>query len=92
MAFYDIKILTGIADLTQNWERRREQFFQFACASDDKRWRDSSFRDHMYFKYIKTDTPITTRLYSLDETNLRTLLRFINEYLMDGVASFDVEI
>ena len=89
---YDIKILQGIADLTQNWELRREQFFKFACASEDERWQDANFRNHMYSEYIKTDTPITTRLYSLDATNQKTLLRFINEYLMDGRTSLEVEL
>lgn len=89
---YDIKILQGIADLTQNWQYRREDFFKFACESDDPRWQDPSFRNHMYSEYINTDTPITTRLYSLDASNQRTLLRYINERLMDGMASLDVEL
>ncbi len=91
MAYSDIKILSGIADLTNNWAHRREQFFRFACDSDDKRWQDPAFRYHMYHEYIKTDTPITTRLYSLDEANQRTLLRFIDEFLMDGMASINVQ-
>ncbi len=89
---YDIKTLTGIADLTQNWEHRREQFFQFACSSDDERWQDPVFRNHMYREYIKTDTPITTRLYSLDSLNQQTLIRYINERLMDGMAELEVEL
>lgn len=89
---YDIKTLTGIADLTQNWDCRREQFYQFACGSDDERWQDPSFRNHMYFEYIKTDTPITVRLYSLDASNQRTLLRYVNEQLMDGMAELEVEV
>ena len=88
---YDIKILQGIADLTQNWQYRREDFFEFACAGDDPRWQDPSFRNHMYLEYIKTDTPITARLYSLDALNQKILLRYIDEYLMDGLSSIDVE-
>ena len=45
----------------------------------------------MYVEYIKTDTPITTRFYSLDSLNQRTLLRYINERLMDGMATLEVE-
>ena len=45
----------------------------------------------MYLEYVKTDTPITTRLYSLDSLNQKILLRYIDEYLMDGLASIDVE-
>ena len=84
---YDIKMLLGIAILTQEWKYRREEFFQFACNSDDNRWRRPDFRDHMYHEYIKTDIPITTRFYSLDPKNQKTLLRYINEYLMAGMAS-----
>jgi hypothetical protein len=88
---YDIKILQGLADLTLNWKHRREDFFKFACASDDPRWQEPHFRDHMYLEYIKTDTPITARLYSLDAPNQRTLLRYIDERLMDGMASLEIE-
>lgn len=89
--YYDVKILQGIADLTQNWQYRREDFFEFACADEDPRWQDPSFRNHMYQEYINTDTPITARLYSLDASNLKTLLRYVDEYLMGGMASMDVE-
>ena len=88
---YDIKMLQGIATLTQEWEYRREAFFQFACDSDDDRWQRSDFRNHMYYEYIKTDTPITTRFYSLDAKNQGTLLRYIEEYLMAGMASINID-
>ncbi len=45
----------------------------------------------MYHEYIKTDMPITTRFYSLDSKNQETLLRYIDEYLMAGMASIPVE-
>ncbi len=45
---YDIKILQGIATLTQEWKYRREEFFQYACNSDDNRWQLPDFRNHMY--------------------------------------------
>lgn len=88
---YDIKILQGIADLTLNWQYRREDFFKFACGSDDTRWQEPSFRNHMYQEYINTDTPVTARPYSLDASNQRTLLRYIDERLMDGMASLVVD-
>ena len=88
---YDIKILQGIADLTQNWKNRREDFYRFACQNGDERWQRPDFQHHMYLEYVKTDTPITTRLYSLDSLNQKNLLRYIDEYLMDGLASIDVE-
>ena len=89
---YDIKILQGIADLTQNWKSRREDFYRFACQYGDERWLRPDFRNHMYLEYIKTDTPITARLYSLDASNQRTLIRYIDERLMDGMASSCIEI
>ena len=89
---YDIKMLQGIATLTQEWEYRREEFFQFACNSNDSRWQRPDFRDHMYYEYIKNDRPITTRFYSLDSKNQKTLLRYINEYLMAGMATMPVEV
>ena len=46
----------------------------------------------MYLEYIKTDTPVTTKLYSLDSLNQKILLRYIDEYLMDGIASLAVDI
>ncbi len=88
---YDIKILQGIADLTQDWRFRREDFFRFACNCGDERWRRTDFQAHMYREYIKVDTPITTRFYSLDTGNQRILLRYINECLMAGMASIDID-
>lgn len=89
--YYDVKILQGLADLTLNWKYRREDFFKFACTSDDPRWQEPRFQNHMYSEYFKTDTPITTRLYSLDASNQRMLLRYLDKCLMDGMASMEVD-
>ena len=91
MAYYDIKILQGIADLTRNWTYRREDFYRFACQNGDERWQRPDFQHHMYVEYIKNEMPVTTRMYSLDSLNQRILLRYINECLMDGLASIEVE-
>ena len=40
---YNIKILQGIANLTQNWKSRREDFYRFACANGDERWQRSDY-------------------------------------------------
>lgn len=89
---YDIKTLQGLTDLTKNWQYHRERFFKFACESGDERWQREDFRQHMYFEYIKNDNPITCRLYSLDEKNIKTLIKFINEIYMDGLVSRTIQI
>lgn len=45
----------------------------------------------MYLEYIKTDTPITNRFYSLDSRNQKVLLRYVDERLMAGMASIDID-
>ena len=49
---YDIKMLQGIATLTREWTYRRDDFFQFACNSDDPRWRHPDFRNYMYLVLV----------------------------------------
>ena len=84
---YNVRILTGIAELTASWEQKREQLYRFACEqSGDSRWKDDSFRAHMCNEYIHTDTPITLRIYSLDQDNRETLIRYIDEKLMEGMS------
>lgn len=80
---YDIKLLTGIQILALHWPEYRERYYRFACSeSDDQRWKDESFRRHMYGEYVDTDRPITDQLYNLDDMNLKTLFRYIKEDLM----------
>ena len=84
---YDIKLLSGISCLAERWKQFREDYYQFACKySDDDRWQDESFRNHMYNQYVNTDRPITDQLYNLDDLNLKTLFRYIKEDLCGGDA------
>ena len=91
MNYYDIKMLQGIAELTAGWAIRRDQFFEFACAEGGQRWKTRQFQEFMHAEYIKTDTPITLRLYSLDEANQKLVLRYVEEKLMNGMASQLIE-
>lgn len=84
---FDIKILQGIAELTRDWNYRKDALFGYMCERGGERWRDVRFQHHMYSEYIKPDTAITTRLYSLDTENRRLVLRYIDEVLMEGLAS-----
>ncbi len=80
---YDIKLLSGIQFLALHWQEYRENYFRFACTeSDDARWKNESFRQHMYVQYVDTDRPVTDQLYNLDDKNLNTLFRYIKEDLM----------
>jgi len=80
---YDIKLLSGIQILALHWPEYRESYYRFACSeSDDKRWKDESFQRHMYRQYVDTDRPITDQLYNLDDSNMKTLFRYIKEDLM----------
>ena len=89
---YDIKTLAGFVELTQRWPGLRDYFFQWACErSGDARWQDGVFAAHMKSKYIYTDTPITAVLYRLDHRNQETVIRFVNEYVMDGMVSIFVD-
>ena len=89
---YDVKLLQGIAEMTRNWELYRVRFYEFACSEGGERWLDRSFREHMFRGYLKLNSePLTTRLYSLDDGNRKLLLRFIDEYVMAGLASQEVE-
>ena len=89
---YDVKTLSGFVKLTQDWESLREPFFQWARKnSKDRRWQDGVFAAHMKMYYIDTDTPITAVLYDLDGLNKETVIRFVNEYVMDGMASILVD-
>ena len=92
MRQYDIKILQGIAEMTAGWAIRRTQFFEFACREGGNRWKDQAFRQFMNAEYIRSDTPITMRIYSLDPENRRLLLRYIEEKLMNGLVSETIEI
>lgn len=80
---YDVKLLSGIQILALHWTEYRESYYRFACSeSEDPRWKDEAFRQHMYSNYVDTDRPITDQLYNLDDQNLRTLFRYIREDLM----------
>ena len=46
----------------------------------------------MYREYIKTDTPVTAMLYSLDASNQRTQLRYFYDRLMDSMVSLVVNV
>lgn len=46
----------------------------------------------MYREYIKTDTPVTAMLYSLDASYQRTLLRYFDDRRMDGMVSLVVNV
>lgn len=76
----DIKLLYGIADLTKNWNERKEQFFKFACNSKDTRWKQDEFVNHMKMNYIDVEMPITLQIYNLDDKNIKTLKAFIEWY------------
>lgn len=84
---YDVKILQGLAVLTDEWSRYKDVLFDFACMKGGERWARPDFRHHMYVEYIKPITPVTLRLFSLDDANVALLLRFVDEYLMDGIES-----
>lgn len=84
---YDVKILQGIAELTRDWSLRKEDLFRFACERGGERWQGESFRNHMYMEYFKGETPVTARMYSLDDNNLRLVLEYVSEKLMGGLAS-----
>lgn len=73
----DAKTIYGIASLTQNWPDYREKFYHYACNTEDIRWQEQKFRDHMYNEYINVETPITLRVFNLDERNLKLLKEFI---------------
>ena len=84
---FDIKLLSGIDVLARFWERYKEDYYHFACTeSEDERWKDESFRKHMYDQYVNTERPITDKLYNLDDANLRTLFAYIKEDLMRNTA------
>ena len=44
----------------------------------------------MYREYIKTDTPVTAMLYSLDASYQRTQLRYFYDRLMDSMVNLVV--
>ena len=77
MEYIDKRTIYAVAEMTQNWPDYRENFFRYACNSDDRRWQEQGFRDYMYNEYINTDTPITLRVHNLDERNLKLLTNFI---------------
>lgn len=77
MQHLDAKTIYGIARLTQNWPDYREEFYHYACNSEDIRWQEQEFRDYMYNEYINSDTPITLRAHNLDERNLKLMSDFI---------------
>lgn len=84
---FDIKLLSGIDVLARFWERYKEDYYHFACTeSEDERWKDESFRKHMYHQYVDTDRPITDQLYNLDDMNLKTLFAYIKDDLMRNTA------
>lgn len=84
---YDIKLLAGINIFALHWARYKEDYYRFACTqSADERWKDESFRKHMYHQYVDTDRPITDQLYNLDDMNLKTLFAYIKEDLMRNTA------
>lgn len=90
---YDIKTLAGIVEMTQRWHELRESFYLWVLSnSNDSRWQDGVFAAHMKSNYIDVDVPLSARLYELDQKNQETVIRFINEYLMDGMASRFVDV
>ena len=89
---HNIRTLQGVAELTAQWEQLKERLFEFACGQEeDARWKDESFRNHMLNEYFRSHTPITQRLYSLDEKNQLMIIRFIEEELMRGLLDIIVE-
>lgn len=89
---YNIRTLQGMAELTALWEHYKENLFNFACnRADDPRWKDEEFRNHMRDEYFRSSTPITLRLYSLDEKNLKTLIQYVEDVVMRGLADINVE-
>lgn len=90
---YNIKTLAGIVEFTRRWEDLREPFFRWTRNnSGDSRWQDGVFAAHMKSNYIDCDTPITARLYDLDGNNKETVIRFVNEFLMDGNANILIDV
>lgn len=84
---YDVKILQGIAELTRDWNFRKDALYQFMCERGGERWRDVRFQHRMYAEYIKPEAPVTTRLYSLDEDSRRLVLDYVGTVLMAGLAT-----
>ena len=89
---YDVIILQGIAELTRDWEYRKDALFGFMCERGGDRWSDTHFKHHMYAEYIKSETPITLRLYALDADNRRLVLQYVRDVLMGGMASEMIEL
>ena len=89
---YDIKILQGIAELTRDWEFRKDALFGFMCERGGECWADSRYQHRMYPEYFKPETPVTIRLYSLDADNQKLVLQYIANVLMDGITSLVVDI
>lgn len=89
---YDVKILQGIAELTRDWEYRKDALFVYMCERGGERWNDSHFKHHMYAEYIKSETPVTLRLYALDGENLNLVLKYVRDVLMDGIVNRIVEL
>jgi len=83
---YDVKLLQGLAVLTSEWKRYKESFFEYACLNGGERWQHSDFRNHMYFEYIKPEAPVTGRLFSLDDANVRLLMDYVRNELMWGTT------
>lgn len=89
---YDVKILQGIAELTRDWEYRKDALFVYMCERGGERWNDSHFKLHMYVEYIKSEKPVTLRLYALDSENRRLVLQYVRDVLMDGLSSSIIEL
>lgn len=88
---YDLKFLQGIHVLAVRWKSLRESLYDYACKYGDDRWNYNGFRKHMYDQYINTDRPITDQFYNLDRKNRETVFKYINDYLMNGTASYLVD-
>lgn len=90
---YSIKFLTGFSYFQTNWNDHKDSFFDWCIEHGDDRWRNNNeFVKHMRIKFINSDEPITCRLWSLDENNLKTVIRYIEEVASDGLAELLVKL
>ncbi|MBQ3712109.1 MAG: hypothetical protein II891_06915 [Bacteroidales bacterium] len=87
----DARIAYGIAILSTEWKLYRIDLYEYCRANGSERWQEREFGEHMWREYINVSEPITTRILSLDNENLELLIRFVDEYVVSGLADRIIE-
>lgn len=79
MKTVDSNLVAAIGRATANWMDIREDLGILMAPE----WEKASIKEHMIQKYIMNDTPITTRISSLDNDNKVILFRALLKWYGD---------